>query len=157
MVFSGFSLRLDYTVHSLVTLDGGTMSIQIHWLDDEQTLLNLNFSGTFTLEDFYQTINKTQAMIAAEQHTVHVIADFTQCDSISSKLLAAAKYTANAITPNLGAAVVISNSVMLNTLVHTALITQKTLQNYVSLAACYEKAFKIIKQHEEAEHHYAIH
>jgi len=58
------------------------MPIQVEWEDDEKRLIRWNFMGKWTASELRETIQKSNELIAAQDHTVNHIIDLSQAGSV---------------------------------------------------------------------------
>lgn len=67
-----------------------TMNVNIHWRDEQRTILYQNFNGPWTVDDYYRTVDHTYDLMNQVDHPVDIIADFSANAAAFCHLLAAA-------------------------------------------------------------------
>src|SRR5882672_2328746 len=66
---------------------GVDMPIQVEWDNEEKNLIRWNFVGKWTAQELRATIQKSNEMFAAQDHTVNHIIDLSQAESLPANVI----------------------------------------------------------------------
>lgn len=93
------------------------MSITVGWYDDEQTIIYQHLEGTWTVSEWRNVIRKDIGdLMRSVDHTVHIIGDYLDSETMPIFGLAQARSTIATIPDNLGKMVVITDNNLINTM-----------------------------------------
>ncbi len=134
------------------------MSITVEWDNPEKTIVRVTFAGRWTWAEFYEFVTKqVQPLIRTVDHTVDVISDFR--DSGPLPLGPAITYANNVMKsypPNAGIMVIVSNSLLIKTLVNVFSSAFKSGIGAKTFAVTsLEEAYHLIRQHTRSSEHKA--
>jgi hypothetical protein len=62
-----------------------TMPIQVEWDNDEKRIIRWTFAERWTGQEFRDTIQKSNELMNAQDHTVSYIIDFSQAEGVPRK------------------------------------------------------------------------
>src|SRR5215470_12398629 len=83
------------------------MPIQVEWDGDEKRLIRWNFVGRWTAQELRETIEKSNELIGAQDHTVNHIIDLSQAQSLPANVINEIRLAMRQIPDNLGSIIVI--------------------------------------------------
>lgn len=88
------------------------MAVTIHWLDDDQHILVMEFIENWTWEELYKTAEKAIEAYESVPHRVDVIYDFRRVSKMPGNILSNAGKITRHLHPNIGIQYVLMTSVV---------------------------------------------
>jgi len=70
------------------------MPIELHWYDARHTILIWQFNSQWNWDDFYMTLDHSNALLQQKPHRVHVVGDLSASASLPTGIMT---HAANAI------------------------------------------------------------
>jgi hypothetical protein len=120
------------------------MGIHVHWDNPEKTILVETFEGNWTLDDYHRMIDAAAALLAQEDHPVHVICDGTQSKTLPSQMLSGVRYAIKKMPQNQGIVVFVNANMFAKTIINIAKKLTPLLVNTIEYADSVEAARAII-------------
>jgi hypothetical protein len=87
-----------------------TLSVQVRWEDEAETILLLEFSGPWTTEDYLKAAEEARQLILAKSHQVCMISSFEQNQMLPQGFLIKVYKFQRHTPPNQSLNVVVGNS-----------------------------------------------
>lgn len=90
------------------------MPVQVDWLDNQQDIVILRFTGTWTWDEFFPARQQARELIQTVDHTVHIILDWTASDGrLPGNLISNLRRAAQQRLPNTGRFYILSSRYIL--------------------------------------------
>lgn len=133
-----------YFVINEILVQVNIMGIELRWLSTEKTRIHIIFEQSWTLDEFQYMVLRVRDMIEAQDHPVHVIANFTFSATPSSSMLLGMTFAMNRMAGNFGVAVVVTQNETIHHLAKTAISMHHELQQRVYIVRSLEVAERIL-------------
>lgn len=82
------------------------MSIRLHWHNDEHTILNYQFEGDWSLDEYREKMRDANLLIITAGHTVHILLDLSKSNKQPFGMMSARLTEGEALPANQGAMLV---------------------------------------------------
>jgi hypothetical protein len=122
------------------------MAVRVYWLDEAKTLLNYEFVGDWTWEEFYPVLEEAHAMSYSVSHRVDAICDFRSTTALPQNALANLKTITDKAPVNSGLSVFVTTSRFFTSMYDTAVKFYPKTRRYFVVAATMEEAHAIINE-----------
>lgn len=76
------------------------MPINTSWYNEQETIIYIQYQGSWSLEEYHGNIDLTSSMVAEKSHPVVIITDFTKSGAIPPRILSAGKHSETASPDN---------------------------------------------------------
>jgi hypothetical protein len=127
------------------------MPINVTWYDTDKTTLRWVFEGKWSWSDYEGARTQARQLVGAERHnSVYTIADFRNSQLMPANVLSNFRSSANSDAYELALAVVIAQSMWIESMLGVLNRIYPALGQKVRLAQTPEAGFQIIQTHRTA-------
>lgn len=122
------------------------MTVRAYWLDEEKTVVQYDFEGSWTWEEFYPAFEEALAMETSVKHRVDVICDFRKVEGLPPSALTHLKNITDKQPENIGLSIFVTTNRFFNLMYETALKFYPKTKRYFVIVATPEDAHALIQK-----------
>jgi hypothetical protein len=122
------------------------MPVRVYWLNESKTLIQYDFVGDWTWEEFYPVLEEALVMEISVGHRVDVICDFLSAGALPQNALANIKTITDKAPPNIGLSVFVTTNRFFNLMYDTAVRFYPKTKRFFVVASSMEEAHAIIDE-----------
>lgn len=122
------------------------MAVRVYWLDEAKTLVQYDFVGDWTWEEFYPVLEEALVMEHSVPHRVDVICDFRSAGALPQNPLAHIKTITDRMPPNIGLSIFVTTNRFFNLMYDTAVRFYPKTKRFFVVASTMEEAHAIINE-----------
>lgn len=122
------------------------MPVNVYWTDHNQTILQYDFEGHWSWDEFYQAFRQALELETAVQHRVDVIVNMLNIDSIPGNALTHLKSTAEKRAANAGLSILVATHSMVPMLVGIAGRFHQNIASDFRVVATLDEAVNLIQR-----------
>jgi hypothetical protein len=122
------------------------MPVRVYWLNESKTLIQYDFVGDWTWEEFYPVLEEALVMEISVGHRVDAICDFRSTTALPQNALANIKTITDKAPPNIGLSVFVTTNRFFNLMYDTAVRFYPKTKRFFVVASSMEEAHAIIDE-----------
>ena len=121
------------------------MPVSAYWLNDEQTIVQYDFEGRWTWDEFYPEYQKALKMERSVTHRVDVVMDFRQSKSVPPSALTHMRKITDNQPDNIGLSVFVTTNPFFNVMYTAGVRFYPKMKDYFVIVETIEEAHEIIQ------------
>jgi hypothetical protein len=121
------------------------MPVSAYWLNDEQTIVQYDFEGRWTWDEFYPEYQKALKMERSVTHRVDVLMDFRRSKSVPPSALTHMRKITDNQPDNIGLSVFVTTNPFFNVMYTAGVRFYPKMQDYFVIVETIEEAYEIIQ------------
>lgn len=122
------------------------MPVEAYWVDDEQTLIQYDFEGVWTWEEFYPVYGQVVEMMKTVPHKVDNILDLRASRGVPPNALSHLKNLTDKQLPNTGVCIFVTDNSVLTLLYRTGAKFHPAINQTFALVKSLEEARDIVAE-----------
>ena len=122
------------------------MAVRSYWLDENKSIVQYDFEGNWTWEEFYPAFHDALAMETSVTYRVDVICDFRASDALPANALTHLKGITDRQPENIGLSIFITTNRFFKVMYDTAIKFYPKTKRYFAITATLEEAHALIQQ-----------
>lgn len=120
------------------------MAVRVYWLDEAKTLVQYDFVGDWTWEEFYPVLEEALVMEHSVSHRVDVVCDFRSAGALPQNVLVNLKTVTEKAPPNSGLSVFVTTNRFFILTYDTAVKFYPKTRQFYAVAETIEEAHALI-------------
>lgn len=121
------------------------MTIEISWLNENQTAIVYSFGTTWTWSEFSQQDKLADCMMETATCQVDIIADFTNVSSYPPNALSNFQYYVKQWNPNRGRIILVGAQLLFRTLAENIIKLAPKMSQEMTLVSTFEEARQLVE------------
>ena len=127
------------------------MPVTLEWFNADKTILLETFEGSWTLQDYYDLVDRAADRLATVEHPVHIIVEATRSATLPAQMTSGMRYALRKLPPNQGIVVFVGANAFMRVLIGIAGKLSPRMADSLYTAETLQQAEEMITRH-SAEH-----